>query len=139
MLEDKNQEKIYLPLIESFKNQTSELYKKLWLKKTPDIDLSGLFIPHVFDAYYEAKRKFFYIGQDTYYWTPLSNVYNLNGVEYLKKNNEWPESIDKTLEWTKPYDFWNFVNRLQLAFNDEKFDSLQNLVDSQRSLLNQLG
>lgn len=139
MYADKNQEKIYVPLIESFKKQTSDLYKKLWISKSSDIDLSGLFIPHVFEDYYKARKKIFYIGQDTYYWTPLSNVYNLTETEYLMKNNDWPESIDKTLEWTRPYDFWNFVNRLHLVLNDEECDNLQNLGASQRSILNQIG
>lgn len=139
MNEDKNQEKIYQPLIESFKKQTSNLYKKLWVKKSSDIDLSGLFIPHVFDDYYNAEKRIFYIGQDTYYWTSLSDVYSLNSTDYLMKNNAWPESVDKTLEWTRPYDFWNFVNRLHLVLNDEQCDGLQNLVSPQRHLLNQLG
>lgn len=137
MREDKNQRKIYSPLINDFKNQTKNLYKKLWIKKQDD--LSGLFIPHVFNDYYKAGIRYFYIGQDTYNWTGLAKVYRLNENEYLKENNDWPNTIDSTLEWTNPYTFWNFVNKMQLAFNDEKYDSLNNLSVSQRLVLNQLG
>lgn len=137
MKTDKNQEKIYAPLIREFKNQTYDLYKKLWKNKTAD--LSGLFIPHVFDDYYNAKTKVFFIGQDTYGWPELEKTYNWSEKDYLAENNKWPESVDTTLEWTNPYTFWNFVNRVQLAFNDEKYDSLQNLSSSQRKILNQVG
>ena len=137
MRPDKNQEKIYVPLIRDFKNQTADLYKKVWINKTADF--SGLFIPHVFDDYYSAKTKVFFIGQDTYGWSELEKTYALSEKDYLVENNKWPESIDVTLEWTNPYTFWNFVNRLQLAFNGEKYDSLQNLSSSQRKILNQLG
>ena len=130
MRPDKNQEKIYIPLIRDFKNQTADLYKKVWINKTADF--SGLFIPHVFDDYYSAKTKVFFIGQDTYGWSELEKNYTLSEKDYLVENNKWPESIDVTLEWTNPYTFWNFVNRLQLAFNGEKYDSLQNLSSSQR-------
>lgn len=137
MKTDKNQEKIYAPLIRDFKNLTSNLYKKLWKNKTAD--LSGLFIPHVFDDYYNAKTKVFFIGQDTYGWLELEKTYIWSEKDYLAENNKWPESVDTTLKWTNPYTFWNFVNRLQLAFNDEKYDSLQNLSSSQRKILNQVG
>lgn len=137
MRPDKNQEKIYVPLIRDFKNQTADLYKKMWINKTADF--SGLFIPHVFDDYYSAKTKVFFIGQDTYGWSELEKTYTLSEKDYLVENNKWPKSIDVTLEWTNPYTFWNFVNRLQLAFNGEKYDSLQNLSSSQRKILNQLG
>ena len=130
MRPDKNQEKIYIPLIRDFKNQTADLYKKVWINKTADF--SGLFIPHVFDDYYSAKTKVFFIGQDTYGWSELEKTYTLSEKDYLVENNKWPKSIDVTLEWTNPYTFWNFVNRLQLAFNGEKYDSLQNLSSSQR-------
>lgn len=137
MRADLNQEKIYIPLIKDFKNHTVNLYKNLWINK--DADLSGLFIPHVFDDYYNAKTKVFFIGQDTYGWPELEKTYNWSEKDYLKENNIWPESIDNTLEWTNPYTFWNFVNRVQLAFNGEKYDSLQNLSSSQCKILNQLG
>ena len=61
MKSDKNQEKIYIPLIRDFKLQTTNLYKKVWGNKTADF--SGLFIPHVFDDYYSAKTKLFFIKQ----------------------------------------------------------------------------
>lgn len=137
MKTDKNQEKIYVPLIQDFKKQTLDLYKNIWINKTSD--LSGLFIPHVFDDYYCAKTKVFYIGQDTYEWLDLEKTYNLSEKDYLAENNKWPASIDITLEWTNPYTFWHFVNRIQLAFNGEKYDTLKRLSSSQRKVLNQLG
>lgn len=137
MRTDKNQEKIYIPLIKDFKKQTLDLYKKVWINKTSEF--SGLFIPHVFNDYYSAKTKVFFIGQDTYEWLALEKIYYLSEKAYLAENNKWPESIDATLEWTNPYTFWHFVNRLQLAFNGEKYDTLQNLSLRQRKVLNQLG
>lgn len=137
MKSDKNQEKIYIPLIRDFKLQTTNLYKKVWVNKTADF--SGLFIPHVFDDYYNAKTKLFFIGQDTYGWPELEKTYALSEKDYLVENNKWPVSVDTTLEWTNPYTFWNFVNRVQLAFNGEKYDIKKNLSTSQYKALNQLG
>ena len=83
---DKNQEKIYIPLIQDFKKQTLDLYEKVWINKTSDF--SGLFIPHVFDNYYSAKTKVFFIGQDTYEWLELEKIYDLSEKDYLAENNK---------------------------------------------------
>ena len=64
-------------------------------------------------------------------------------AEYLEKNNNWPKTIKVALNNTdsyyRPYSFWNFVSKLQLAFNNEKYDSLLDLSSSQETVLNQLG
>lgn len=134
---DPNQEKIYIPLIKDFKSQTENIYKNIWLERKSD--LSGLFIPHVFDNYYDSNIKIFYIGQDTYEWLGFENLYKVSEKDYLKKNNYWPQSIDEILKCNNPYTFWNFVSKLHLALNGEKYDSFQKLSNQQKNILNQLG
>lgn len=134
-----NQEKIYLPLIKEFKEQTETLYKNyLWIEKSND--LSGLFIPHVLDEYKVSRKKVFYIGQDTYEWIPLGNLYEKMEENYLLENNTWPLSTDDILKLSKnKYTFWNFVSKIQLAINGEQYNDLKNLCDSKKKVLNQLG
>lgn len=137
MKKDRNQEKVYIPLLREFKNNTQDLYKNLWISRGED--LSGVFIPHVFDDYYNAKTKVFFIGQDTYGWTGLEQTYSLSEEKYLAENNKWPDSIDTILEWTNPYTFWNFAARVQLALNGYRPSDLSNLSTSQRTVINQIG
>lgn len=136
------QEQIYIPLINEFKENTKDLYEhNLWKNKHKD--LSGLFIPHVFENYNNATNKIFYIGQDTYNWIDLKETYSLTAEQYLEKNNNWPKTIKVALNNTdsyyRPYSFWNFVSKLQLAFNNEKYDSLLDLSSTKETVLNQLG
>lgn len=133
------QASIYIPLIEGFVKDTKSLHDHLWIDKKGDVDLSGIFIPHTLPDYDNADLKIFYVGQDTYYWTSLNNVYCMDAKSYLENNNKWPPSIDTLLDWRNPYTFWHFVNRIQLAFNGLKYSNLNNLDNTQRRSLSQIG
>ena len=57
------QEKIYLPLIQSFKTENIDLYKNnLWIKPAVQTDFSGLFIPHYISKEYESLEKKIFFG-----------------------------------------------------------------------------
>ena len=134
------QEKIYLPLIQSFKTENIDLYKNnLWIKPAAQTDFSGLFIPHYISKEYESlEKKIFFVGQDTYEWVPLANVFNLSENDYLIKNNSWPNNSKEILKWINPYTFWNFVCKLQLSMNG--FASDLSAIDEQKErLLNGIG
>jgi hypothetical protein len=105
----------YKQIIVDFCNETRQ-YKN-------QIDIPGLFLPHVLANYDRANKKYFYVGRDTNGWGSFNDLiiaYENNQIEeYIEKNNNWPGVVDNFLEYTnnKAGGFWTLASKLHLKLN----------------------
>ena len=132
----KNQEKIYLPLLEKF---CSEIVQNKNLNDIPEV-----FVPIAMPNYIDAEKKIFYCGSDTFGWGEMSNLMEFfkdNDLKnYLTENNKWltPEGIIKHSN-NNPASFWGLVIRLHLMIKTKQLKSLSNLTDEDINHLNDIG
>lgn len=141
---NENQFKIYKDLVSTFCKNTYNLYNSMWNEKI-DYDLSGLFIPHVLNEYGKTQKKVFYIGQDTYEWTDLEDVYikwqQNNLSEYFERNNNWPKNLSDILEYkSRSNNFWETICRIQLAIHNLDYSiSLDSVDKKTNKILSSIG
>lgn len=124
-----NIKKDYVNALTKFSQKTQDIYKD---SNYP----SGPFIPYVFENYYSAPKKVFFMGQDTYCWVKsedyLSLMKSQNYESYLLKNSEIvtgerllcsPDKKD-----SHGYDgmdsgsgFWGFVQKAYIYYRTGKY------------------
>jgi len=130
------QEEIYGPLLDDFCLKIKKYYKK--------IDIPGLFLANVMPNYSNSKIKYFYIGQDTYYWTDFDNMVDLcasnNAKNYIKTNNKWlsPKNIISQSS-NNAGSFWTMVIRLHIYLSQNEFVNVNQLTNEQKELLKTIG
>lgn len=99
----------YEPLLNSFYNAIS--------KPELNKDVSSLFVPNVFDRYYQTNKKIFYIGRDTNEWGNLQQDFsNWNNHDILNNTKDLLESFKFIFSYNgeRKGTFWDVVTRLHL-------------------------
>lgn len=141
-------QKIYLPLIEDFANETKGMYEKGYPH--------GIFIPYVFDRYLNSTPRIFYIGQDTRYWMEdQENFPNISGNYWFLKcydennlkdylcRNQLLVTPQKLFQWNEKGTagiFWDVVQKLHLYIRTGAFHSkLSNMSDFEKGLIGEIG
>jgi hypothetical protein len=130
------QEEIYEPLLREFCSEIKQYYKK--------INISGLFLANSMPKYEESNNKFFYIGQDTYWWTDFNMMIEQctsNRVkEYINENNKWltPKNIISQSS-NNAGSFWTMVIRLHIFLKTNELVNVNKLSNEQINLLNSIG
>ena len=104
-------EQVFEPLLRQFCKATIPI--------NIDEDFSSVFIPHVMTGYFQADRKIFYFGRDTYGWKPtrqLMQAYSENNLlNYIEESSKWANDFG-FLEYNKNKSsgFWTLALRLHL-------------------------
>jgi hypothetical protein len=131
-----NQKETYLPLLENYLSEV-QIYKN-------KVDLSGVFLPHTLPKYETAKKKYFYCGQDTYWWIPFDKMIqyfeNQDISGYIDENNAWPR-VEDIIKYSnnKEGNFWTLVIRLHLYLHNREFANINDLSENDIEILQELG
>lgn len=111
-----------------------------------DEDFSSVFIPHTMPDYYNADRKIFYFGRDTYGWKSTSELmqyYSDNNLSnYIEETSKWANEFG-FLEYNKNKSsgFWTLALRLHLRLKGftENLRIGDNLPEEYYSHINDFG
>lgn len=109
-----------------------------------NIDISGPFVPHVLKRYETAQPKYFYCGQDTYWWVPYARFITASKTDrlddYLVENDKWLslENI-KDHSGNKAGSFWTLVIRLHLFLRTQRLYALSEIYSAEDEILQEIG
>jgi hypothetical protein len=126
----------YLPLLEEFGSITKF--------DSPKAILSGPFLPHAKGRYEISKPKYFYCGQDTYWWVDFAkfaSAYEGNRLsDYLAENDTWlsVENIKKHSN-NNQSSFWTLVIRLHLFLRTQRRFDLSEITPAEDQILEEIG